>query len=135
VNWFLLLALVGQPPLSAKPDSLNRAPKPINVERVSIHSASSDRRRGEPDQWFGMDKFWHFSASFVTVGAAYHFGANRVSISHPWSTGLAVGGTLTLGITKEFCDLAGPSKHFSWKDLVADAAGIGVGYLAFIHRY
>lgn len=82
-----------------------------------------------------MDKFWHFSASFVTVGAAYHFSANRVNLSSPWPTTLAVGGTLTLGICKEFSDLAGQARHFSWKDLVADAAGIGAGYLAFIHRF
>jgi uncharacterized protein YfiM (DUF2279 family) len=82
-----------------------------------------------------MDKFWHFSASFVTVGAAYHLGANRISLSEPWPTGLALGGTITLGISKEFCDLAGPSKHFSWKDLVADAVGICAGYFTFIHRY
>jgi len=82
-----------------------------------------------------MDKFWHFSASFATVGASYHFSANRVNLRPPWPTGLALGGTMTLGISKEFYDLAGPARHFSWKDLVADAAGIGVGYLAFIHRF
>jgi len=82
-----------------------------------------------------MDKFWHFSASFVTVGAAYHFGRDRVNLSEPLSTGIATGGTLTLGVCKEFNDLAGPAKHFCWKDLVADVAGIGAGYLAFIHRF
>ncbi len=82
-----------------------------------------------------MDKFWHFSASFVTVGAAYHFGANRVRLSEPWPTGLALGGTLTLGVSKEFYDLAGPSRHFSWKDLVVDALGVCAGYFAFIHRF
>jgi uncharacterized protein YfiM (DUF2279 family) len=82
-----------------------------------------------------MDKFWHFSVSFVTVGAAYHLAENRVGLSAPWPTGLALGGTFTLGICKEFDDLAGPTKHFSWKDLVADAVGIGAGYFAFIHRY
>lgn len=82
-----------------------------------------------------MDKFWHFSASFVTVGAAYHFGRDRANLAEPLSAGMAAGGTLTLGICKEFSDLAGPAKHFSWKDLVADAAGIGAGYFAFIHHY
>jgi uncharacterized protein YfiM (DUF2279 family) len=89
----------------------------------------------ESDRWFALDKFWHFSASFVTVGAAYHFSANRVNLPSPWPTTLAIGGTVTLGICKEFSDLAGPARHFSWKDLVADAAGIGAGYFAFIHRF
>ncbi len=129
----LMLTVLGQPPLSARPDSLGKAPKPINIERVSLHRALSDS--GQPDDWFAMDKFWHFSASFVTVGAAYHLSANRVNMPSPWPTSLALGGTLTLGVCKEFSDLAGPAKLFSWKDLVADAAGIGVGYLAFIHRF
>jgi uncharacterized protein YfiM (DUF2279 family) len=98
-------------------------------------AAATTRPPSEPDRWFAIDKFWHSSASFVTVGAAYHFGEDRVEMSHPLATGLAVGGTLTLGVTKEFYDLAGPGKHFSWKDLVADAAGIGAGYLAFIHHF
>lgn len=123
----LILAVLGQPPPSARPDSLGKAPKPISIERVSF--------RREQDRWFAMDKFWHFTASFVTVGAAYQFSTDRVVLSKPWPTTLALGGTFTLGVSKEFCDLAGPGKHFSWKDLVADAAGICVGYFVFIHRF
>ena len=123
----LLLTVLCQPPLSARPDSLDLAPKPLRLALISVHR--------EPDRWFALDKFWHFSASFVTVGAAYHFGRNRANLSEPLSTGIATGGTLTLGVTKEFYDLAGPAKHFSWKDLVADAAGVCVGYFAFIHHF
>jgi uncharacterized protein YfiM (DUF2279 family) len=121
------LALLGQLSPTSPPDTLAKQQPPINIERVSLHR--------ESDRWFAMDKFWHFSASFVTVGAAYHLGANRVRLSRPWPARLAVGGTITLGVTKEFHDLAGPGKHFSWKDLVADAAGICAGYFAFIHRF
>jgi uncharacterized protein YfiM (DUF2279 family) len=123
----LVLAVLGQPPPAAMPDSLAKVPRPIAVERFAVHH--------EPDRWLAIDKFWHFSASFVTVGAAYHFGANRINLPSPWPTNLALGGTLTVGVTKELCDLVGPSKHFSWKDLAADAVGIGAGYLAFIHRF
>ena len=123
----LTLILIGQPSLAASPDSLDLAPKPLRLALISVPE--------EQDRWFAMDKFWHFSASFVTVGAAYHLSANRIDLSAPLSTSLALGGTLTLGICKELNDLAGPGRHFSWKDLVADAAGIGVGYLAFIHRF
>ena len=136
MSWLLLLAIIGQPAAGGPSDSVGKAQKPINFDRTSIHSALSDRGlSGQPDRWFAMDKFWHFSASLVTVGAAYHLAADRASLSSPLSAGLAAGGTLTLGITKEFCDLAGPSKRFSWKDLAADAAGVGVGYLVFIHQF
>ncbi len=89
----------------------------------------------EPDDWFAMDKFWHFSASFVTVGAAYDLSRYRLNMSSPWPTSLSLGGTAALGVSKEFYDRAGPTRHFSWKDLVADAAGIAVGYFAFIHHF
>ena len=136
MSLLLALALLGQPPFSARPDSLDKAPKPINIEQVSLHNALSDRgSSGQPDRWFAMDKFWHFSASFVTVGAAYQFSTDRVRLSKPWPATLALGGTFTLGVSKEFYDLAGPGKRFSWKDLVADAAGICVGYFVFIHDF
>jgi uncharacterized protein YfiM (DUF2279 family) len=122
-----MLTVLAQPPPAAMPDSLAKVHRPINIERTTIHR--------EPDRWFAMDKFWHFSASFVTVGAAYHLSANRVKMPSPWPTSLALGGTLTVGVTKELCDLAGPGKYFSWKDLAADAAGICVGYFAFIHHF
>ena len=121
------LALFGQLSPTGPPDSLRKTQAPINIERVSLPR--------EPDRWLAMDKFWHFSASFATVGAAYHLSANRIKLPSPWPTSLALGGTLTLGVSKELSDLAGPSKHFSWKDLAADAAGIAVGYFAFIHRF
>ncbi|MFO7650447.1 MAG: hypothetical protein R6X13_03775 [bacterium] len=40
-----------------------------------------------------------------------------------------------MGICKEFYDLFGRERRFSWKDLVADAAGVGAGYLVFIHKW
>jgi len=123
----LIFLVVGQPPLSARPDSLVKKQVPINIERASL--------RQETDRWFAMDKFWHFSASFVTVGAAFHLAENRIGLSAPWPTGFALGGTFTLGICKEFNDLAGPSKHFSWKDVVADALGVCAGYFAFVHDF
>jgi uncharacterized protein YfiM (DUF2279 family) len=123
----LVLTVLAQPAPASLPDSLSKAQKPLAIERVSL--------RREPDRWLAIDKFWHFSASFVTVGAAYHLSANRIKMPSPWPTSLALGGTLTVGVTKELCDLAGPGKHFSWKDLAADAAGVCVGYFAFIHRF
>lgn len=89
----------------------------------------------EPDRWFAMDKFWHFSASFVSVGAGYQLFANRFGWNHETSTASAAGGTVTLGICKELYDLFGPTRHFSWKDLAWDAVGTGAGYLVFIHKW
>lgn len=91
--------------------------------------------RPEADRWFALDKFWHVSASFVTVGATYHLCANRLDMNRPWPTTCALGATAGVGVAKELLDWRGPTRHFSRKDLAADALGIGLGYLVFIHQW
>jgi uncharacterized protein YfiM (DUF2279 family) len=61
--------------------------------------------------------------------------ADRLSIDRPVSTGISIGGTLSLGLVKEFFDRRSRERHFSWKDLAFDAAGTTLGYLVFIHNY
>ena len=82
-----------------------------------------------------MDKLWHFTASFVTVGAGYHLCANRLGLNHRQAVGISLSGTLSLGIGKELLDRYGFRRRFSWKDIAADALGVTAGYLAFAHRY
>jgi len=141
MNLLLMLTVLAQPVPASPRDSLPRplpcssATRPLDHSTTRSLALSTTRPPSETDHWLAIDKFWHFSASFVTVGAAYQMSANRLQMPSPWPTSLALGGTLTVGVTKELCDLAGPSKHFSWKDLAADVAGIGVGYFAFIHRF
>jgi putative lipoprotein len=120
----VLLCICAAAPL----DSLPERPLCLDTFRLAAPVA-------EPDRWLAMDKFWHFSASFVSVGAGYQLFANRLGWDHPTSTASAAGATVTLGICKEFYDLFGPTRHFSWKDLAWDAAGIGAGYLVFIHKW
>ena len=135
----LILALL----LAAGPTDLQEArphvktvAAPNSLLRYRVQVASQPAEPAfRPDRWLAWDKFWHLSASFVSVGAGYHLGANRLGFEHAPATGAALGGTLTLGLAKELSDLLGPDKHFSWKDLVADAVGIGAGYLVFVHRY
>ena len=133
----LLALLTGGPtdPQTARPHVKTiAAPDSLFRYRVSVTTPPAEPAP-QPDRWLTWDKFWHFSASFVSVGAGYQLGANRLGLDHAPATGAALGGTLTLGLTKELSDLLGPKKHFSWKDLVADAAGIGAGYLVFVHQY
>ncbi len=122
---FILISLVAQPWPERAPDSLGRMVRPLCLDSIIPP-------HHEPDRWVAMDKFWHFSASFASVGAGYHLCANRARLDAPWPTALSLGGTLGLGISKELLDLRGPSRHFSWKDLVADLAGIALGYFVFI---
>ncbi len=87
----------------------------------------------EPDRWIAWDKFWHFSASFVTVGAGYHLCANRLKWGRKPATAISIGGTFGLGLGKELFDLCGHHRGFSWKDIIADVLGITAGYFVFIH--
>jgi uncharacterized protein YfiM (DUF2279 family) len=130
VNLLLVAALGLLPADTLAPDTLRSEHYRAGL---GLSSVSSDAARD--DRWLAMDKFWHFSASFATVGASYHLCANRLGVPERTSAGAALGGTAVLGLTKEFYDLAGHSKHFSWKDLAADAAGIALGYVVFIHRF
>ncbi|MFO7638852.1 MAG: hypothetical protein R6X14_06095 [bacterium] len=95
----------------------------------------SETRPEPTDRWLGWDKFWHFSASFVSVGAGYQFCTDRLNLSHPPSAGIALGGTLGLGVGKELLDRYGRQHRFSWKDMAANALGIAAGYFVFVHRY
>ncbi|MFO7676386.1 MAG: hypothetical protein R6X12_08740 [bacterium] len=90
---------------------------------------------GAEDGWLGLDKLWHFSASFVTVGAGYHLCANRFGLAHAPAVGISIGGTFSLGIGKELSDRYGFRRRFSWKDVAANCLGIAAGYFVFAHQY
>jgi uncharacterized protein YfiM (DUF2279 family) len=119
----ILLALIAQP--AAVPDSLPalRVPSPAPSESPG------------PDRWLAWDKLWHFSASFVSVGAGYHLCAHRLGFEHAPATGVSIGGTIGLGTSKELLDRCVHRGRFSWKDMACNALGVAAGYLVFIHRY
>jgi len=84
------------------------------------------------DDWFGMDKFWHWSMSFALVGASYHL--TNIRLGQDKNTALleTVSFAIACSIAKEFYDVFN-EKHFSFKDLVYDALGIITGYFVFIY--
>jgi uncharacterized protein YfiM (DUF2279 family) len=88
----------------------------------------------DPDEWFGMDKFWHFSVSCVLTGASYHLVHDRFGGTDPAAAVIALSGSFALGVIKEFYDLWRYGL-FSFKDLTFDTAGIVAGYFIFIHEY
>ena len=84
------------------------------------------------DTWLGKDKAQHFITSFLLVS----FGSVWHSVHHDNGPGqdvrFGMGLTLGLGIAKEFMDLSVPNGRFSWKDIVADLAGMGLGGLLLL---
>lgn len=85
-----------------------------------------------PDRWFVVDKVYHFAVSFSLVGSTYHLLANRIGIRKSHSTAETFAIVFGLGVTKEFYDASLPNEHFSYRDLIFDVLGIGLGYLVFI---
>ena len=111
-------------------DSSNPTIAPEN-RLFSATLPARPRRTG--DRWIAWDKLWHFSASFVSIGAGYHLCANRLNITHRPSVGISIGGTLGLGTGKELLDRYVHKRWFSWKDMAANALGITAGYFVFVH--
>ncbi|MBN1698039.1 MAG: hypothetical protein JW881_11035 [Spirochaetales bacterium] len=83
------------------------------------------------DEWFGMDKFWHWLFSFSLTGSAYQFFHHQLHIADPEAAAVSLSSAFTLGILKECYDLW-TYDLFSYKDLIYDILGIATGYVVFI---
>ncbi len=79
------------------------------------------------DRWLAWDKLEHFGVSAYLSAISYNiyhdFYHNRTESSLYFSGGLTFG----LGLGKEIYDEKRPNGKFSYKDLVADILGIGLG--------
>ncbi|MEO0100249.1 MAG: hypothetical protein ABIL00_02870 [candidate division WOR-3 bacterium] len=85
------------------------------------------------DKWFGEDKFWHFGMSLALVGSSYHLLKCRLKEEKSIATSFSLGGTFSLGILKELWDRKKPKGYFSYRDLLYNLLGIGIGYFLFIY--
>lgn len=99
------------------------------LENSVEHQVLSEETPKTEDSWFGVDKVKHFfgSALLTTVGFATAREVCRTSESHSlyWGSGTAFG----IGVAKELHDLKSESGHPSFKDLTANALGIGFAAL------
>jgi uncharacterized protein YfiM (DUF2279 family) len=81
------------------------------------------------DRWFAWDKVEHFGISAFLSATSYKilrdFYNNHKESALYFSGGL----TFSLGLGKEVYDQKKPNGKFSYKDLVADVLGIGIGLL------
>ena len=95
---------------------------------ISFHSPQPDTLKIS-DKWFARDKLEHLGVSAFLSGVSYcvfrDFYYNNQESSIYFSASL----TFSAGLGKEFHDLKTPRGSFSYKDLVADILGIGLGLL------
>jgi len=79
------------------------------------------------DRWLAWDKVEHFGISAFLSATSYEifrdFYHNNQESSLYFSSAL----TFSLGVGKEIYDEKRPNGRFSYKDLVADILGIGLG--------
>jgi len=80
-----------------------------------------------PDKWLGEDKLKHFLISGFMTCFTYKFFHDGFNKKKDDSIIFSCGITLSLGIGKEIKDKRRPKGRFSYKDLVFDALGTGIG--------
>ncbi len=85
------------------------------------------------DSWLSPDKFMHFGISAGIVGLTYHTYVCRLKRDETEGKILSASLTGLLGLGKEIYDKK-KKGHFSWKDLIFDGLGLGVGYLLFVYK-
>lgn len=98
----------GQDALQAKPDSTVTYYKPSR------------------DPWLGRDKVDHALVSAGLVAAQFYLLHQEFDWSNSRSKRIAVSSTLAIGIAKEIYDGASRRGTPSWKDLLADLAGVAL---------
>lgn len=91
------------------------------------------KKRIYKDNWFGEDKFFHFSISSLLVGSSYHLLKCRLKRDEKSSTSFSLTTTFLIGIGKELYDKRIKKEFFSYKDLIYNLLGILCGYFLFIY--
>jgi putative lipoprotein len=81
------------------------------------------------DKWWGKDKAKHFLVSAFLAGACHKIYHNQWHNKKKHSLYFSTGFTLSLGLCKEIYDDTRSRNKFSYKDLIYDLLGIGVGLL------
>lgn len=77
------------------------------------------------DPWFSMDKFQHAAFSFFIATGTQYAMVNKLDFSEREALPISIGTSLLTGVSKEVYDKKVRSTaYFSYKDLVADGAGI-----------
>lgn len=78
-----------------------------------------------PDRWLGPDKAAHVFGGYWSAGVGYA-AASRLDADRSGRRAAAIGAGAVAGLAKEAFDRFVQKERFSWKDLVADAAGIAI---------
>jgi uncharacterized protein YfiM (DUF2279 family) len=109
----------------------------LYAQKPSPNLLQDDRVNGAPDlnltktqdKFFAPDKAQHLMGSLISTVFFYKIFEGPAGANSTDSKYLAGGLTLSIGISKEILDSSDLKNHFSWKDLIADIAGISLGFV------
>lgn len=92
-------------------------------ERISYRAVNRALRN---DPWFARDKALHLSYSFLWTLSSQYVLTHKTALSHNEAIPWALTSGFTIGLTKELYDHRRPQNVFSWRDMTANAVGIGL---------
>ncbi len=92
-----------------------------------ILSSSAIAEKTQPDNWLALDKLQHLLISAHLSLYTYKVSLESYNNTSSTARAQAVGLVISIGIGKELMDSDKPDDRFSYKDLIADALGIGLG--------
>ena len=111
--------LLGQEHSISKGDTHN------SLSYLKGHKTENKKSR-IADKWFAIDKIQHFSYScLIAFGCQYIF-VNKLNKTEKYSLPVSSALSFGAGLLKELNDLKGKNGYFSFKDMVANSAGIVV---------
>lgn len=91
-----------------------------------LHPAQHDTLKVH-DKWLAWDKVEHLGVSTLLSGMFYNVFHDFYYNNRESSTYFSASFSFAFGLGKELYDKKKPEGRFSYKDLVADAMGIGLG--------
>ncbi len=120
-------------PVVIAPVVIAPAAVPVPPRRPSLRGAEPPARPLPQDRWIAMDKAKHVGGSMLWTLSTQYVLVVKADWRSRDALPVSAISTATVGLAKEVYDrYAGPTRHFSSRDLVADALGIGLGVLVIL---
>ena len=120
-------------PVVIVPVVIVSAAVPVPPRRPSLRGAEPPARPLPQDRWIAMDKAKHVGGSMLWTLSTQYVLVVKADWRSRDALPVSAISTATIGLAKEVYDrYAGPTRHFSSRDLVADALGIGLGVLVIL---
>jgi len=109
-----------------------RAPCFRSDSLKTSHDVRYTKKFTMDDSWVSTDKYHHALVSTFIMSSLYFFERENLNISNQAAISVSVSTTMAIGLGKELLDKRSRHGVASYKDLIADLIGIGVGYLLFV---